>query len=80
MTRYFFHLVLGDVEVPDNKGREFSCTEDAFFHARRIIHEAGPYLNEDNDRWLIRVRTVENDFKLDVLFPVQRSTFKAAAG
>ena len=69
MTRYFFHLAAGEVVLPDSKGRECSCLEDAFFHARRIAHESSPYLNDEDGQWMIRVRTPDNPLKLDVLIP-----------
>ena len=54
--------------MPDHLGRECSCAEDAFFHARRMIDEAARYLDEDDGRWVVRVRTAEDNFTLDVLF------------
>ena len=68
MARYFFHIVSGHAVIPDHQGRECSCAEDAFFHARRIVHEAARYLSVDDDRWMVRVRTAEDNFTLDVLF------------
>ena len=64
MARYFFHIVSRHAVIPDHQGRECSCAEDAFFHARRIVHEAARYLSVDDDR----VRTAEDNFTLDVLF------------
>ena len=68
MARYFFHIVSGHAVMPDHQGRECSCAEDAFFHARRIVHEAARYLSLVDDRWVVRVRTAADNFKFDVLF------------
>ena len=68
MARYFFHIVSRHAVMPDHQGRECSCVEDAFFHARRIVHEAARYLSVVDDRWVVRIRTAEDNFTLDVLF------------
>ena len=68
MARYFFHIVSKHTVMPDHQGRECSCAEDAFFHARRIVHETARYVSVADDRWVVRVRTAENNFTLDVLF------------
>ena len=68
MARYFFHIVSRHAVMPDHQGRECSCAEDAFFHARRMIDEAARYLKQDDGRWVVRVRTAADNFKLDVLF------------
>ena len=47
MARYFFHIVSRHALMPDHQGRECSCAEDAFFHARRIVHEEARYLSVD---------------------------------
>jgi len=47
--------------MPDHQGRECSCAEDAFFHARRIVHDAARYLSVIDDRWVVRVRTAEDN-------------------
>ena len=36
--------------MPDHHGRECSCAEDAFFHARRIVHEEARYLSVVDDQ------------------------------
>ena len=68
MARYYFHIVSEHSVVSDDHGRECSCAEDAFFHARRMIDEAARYLNQDDGRWVVRVRTAADSFKLDVPF------------
>jgi hypothetical protein len=80
MPRYFFHLVSGKVRVPDKKGKELGCAEDAFFHARRIILDAQHYLKEDDGRWIIRVQAAEENFELIVLFPLRIGHHKARSG
>ena len=74
MARYFFHIVSRHAVMPDHQGRECSCAEDAFFHARRIVHEEARYLNVDDDRWMVRVRTAADSFKLDVPFFSHRAS------
>ena len=68
MARYFFHIVSRAHRQAQPSCRECSCAEDAFFHARRMIDEAARYLNQDDGRWVVRVRTAADNFKLDVLF------------
>ena len=74
MARYFFHIVSRHAVIPDHQGRECSCAEDAFFHARRMIDEAARYLDEDDGRWVVRVRTATDSFKLDVPFFSHRAS------
>ena len=74
MARYFFHIVSRHAVMPDHQGRECSCAEDAFFHARRIVHEAARYLSVVDDRWMVRVRTATDSFKLDVPFFSHRAS------
>jgi hypothetical protein len=76
MPRYFFHLASANAEVPDTKGYEFGCAEDAYFHARRIILEAQPYLDEDDGRWIIRIQSAEESVEIIALFPVRDSRHK----
>jgi len=74
MARYFFHIASEHSVMPDHQGRECSCAEDAFFHARRMIDEAARYLDEDDGRWVVRVRTAADSFKLDVPFFSHRAS------
>ena len=79
MPRYFFHLTSGNVTVEDKDGREFSCAEDAFFHARRVVIKAQPYLDADDGQWIIRVEAQGQDCELIVLFPRRIAAVKAKA-
>ena len=74
MARYYFHIASEHSVVSDQQGRECSCAEDAFFHARRMIHEAARYLDQDDGRWVVRVRTAADSFKLDVPFFSNRAS------
>ena len=66
--------------MSDHHGRECSCAEDAFFHARRMIDEAARYLNQDDGRWVVRVRTAADSFKLDVPFFSHRARWAVDLG
>jgi hypothetical protein len=54
MARYFFHIASEQAVMQDHHGRECSCAEDAFFHARRMVDEAARYLDETMvDGWSV---------------------------
>jgi hypothetical protein len=71
MPRYFFHLQSDNVEVPDAKGREFRCVQDAHFHAQMIVRRTQPYLQQEDGRWSVRIEGSENDPEIIVLFPTR---------
>jgi hypothetical protein len=69
MARYFFHLESGKVKAEDKKGHESASIEDALVHARRMVVETLPFLNDKDGRWIIRVQSANQPFELFVLFP-----------
>jgi hypothetical protein len=72
MPRYFFHLQSENVVVPDTKGKDFDCMQDAHFHAQMIVRGALPYLDEDEGRWSVRIQASPNEPEVIVLFPNNR--------
>jgi hypothetical protein len=69
MPRYFFHLESGEIKVPDTKGREFSCIDDALFHAQMIVRRANTFLEEEDGRWIFRIQNAQDNTEMVVLFP-----------
>jgi hypothetical protein len=72
MPRYFFHLQSDNLVVPDSKGREFECVQDAHLHAQMIVRGALPYLDEDEAHWSVRIQAPPCEPEVIVLFPRNR--------
>jgi hypothetical protein len=70
MQRYFFHLQSENVRVPDSKGKEFECVQDAHLHAQMIVRGALPYLDEeDAGHWSVHIEAPPCEPEVIVLFP-----------
>jgi hypothetical protein len=66
--------------VPDTKGKEFQCVQDAHFHAQVIVRKAVPYLAADDGRWALRIQSTSNDPEIIVLFPSYVSLSRTMVG
>lgn len=71
MPRYFFHLESGEIKVPDTKGREFGCIQEALFHAQMIVRRADAFLDQEDGRWIFRIQNAQDDTEMVVLFPLR---------
>jgi hypothetical protein len=80
VPKYFFHLQSESTVVPDTKGKEFQCVQDAHFHAQVIVRKAVPYLAADDGRWAVRIQSTSNDPEIIVLFPSHVSLNRTMAG
>jgi hypothetical protein len=72
MPRYFFHLESAEIKVPDKRGREFSCPEEALFHAQMMIRKADMYREGEGGRWIFRIQNAHDDKEMVVLFPIRQ--------
>ena len=72
MPLYFFHLQSGEIKVPDTKGREFSSTAEALFHAQMLVRKADIYLEQEDDQWIFRIQNANDDTEIVVLFPIRQ--------
>jgi hypothetical protein len=80
VPRYFFHLQSESAVVPDTKGKEFQCVQEAHFHAQVIVRKAVPYLAVDDGRWAVRIQSTSNDPEIIVLFPTHVSLNRTMVG
>lgn len=74
MPRYFFHIKSKEIEIPDEDGTVLACAWDAFFHARRLIHQSGKYLQDDDyeEPWAVRICNGDDKSEIIALFPFRR--------
>jgi hypothetical protein len=68
MPRYFFNLESENVEVVDSKGREFACADEACRYAQMVVRRTETHLDDDDGRWLIRIKNPQDDCEFIVLF------------
>ena len=77
MPRFYFNLASKNAHIPDDSGKELDTLNDAYEHARKLIHkilfhvgheDAEPWkvivLNDDHDTQMIIPFSVANAFKV----------------
>jgi hypothetical protein len=71
MPRFYFHLSSKDDHVPDDSGKELATLNDAYGHARKLIHKILLHVGHDDaEAWKVVIFNDEHDAQMIVPFSV----------
>jgi hypothetical protein len=77
MPRFYFNLASKDAHIPDHSGKELATLNDAYEHARKLIHKILFHVgHEDAEAWKVVILNDEHDAQMIVPFSVSH-TFRA---
>jgi hypothetical protein len=77
MPRFYFSLASKDAHIPDDSGKELATLNDAYQHARKLIHKILLHVgHEDAEAWKVVILNNEHDAQMIVPFSVSHA-FKA---
>jgi hypothetical protein len=71
MPRFYFHLSSKDDHIPDDSGKELATLNDAYEHARKLIHNILFHVGHDDaEAWKVVILNDEHDAQMIVPFSV----------
>ena len=71
MPRFSFHLASKDAHIPDDIGKELATLNDAYQHARKLIHKILFHVGrEDAEAWKVVVSNDDHDAQMIIPFSV----------
>jgi hypothetical protein len=77
MPRFYFNLASKDAHIPDDSGQELATLNDAYEHARKLIHKILFHVGHDGaEAWKVIVLNDDHDAQMIIPFSVAHS-FKA---
>jgi Domain of unknown function (DUF6894) len=72
MPRFYFNLASKDAHIPDDSGKELATLNDAYEHARKLIHKILFHIGHDDaEAW--RVIVLNNDHDAQMIIPFSGS-------
>jgi hypothetical protein len=61
MPRFYFNLSSKDTNIPDDSGKDLDTLNDAYEHARKLIHKILFYVDhEDAEEWKVIILNNEH--------------------
>jgi hypothetical protein len=77
MPRFYFNLASKDAHIPDDSGKELATLNDAYEHARTLIHKILFHVGHDDaEAWKVVILNDEHDAQMILPFSVSQ-TFTA---
>jgi Domain of unknown function (DUF6894) len=77
MARFYFNLSSNDAHIADDSGKEFANLNDAYEHARKLIHKILFHVGHENaEAWKVIVLNDDHDAQMIIPFSVS-DAFKA---
>jgi hypothetical protein len=74
MPRFYFNLASKDASIPDESGKELDTLNDAYEHARKLIHKILFHVgHEDAEAWKVIVLNDDHDAQMIVPFSVSHA-------
>jgi hypothetical protein len=74
LTRFYFNLASKDAHIPDDSGKELPTLNDAYEHARKLIHKILFHVgHEDAEAWKVVVLNDDHDAQMIVPFSVSHA-------
>ena len=74
MPRFYFNLASKDAHIPDGSGKELPTLNDAYEHARQLIHkilfDVG---HDDAEAWKVIVLNDDHDAQMIIPFSVSHA-------
>ena len=77
MPRFSFHLASKDAHIPDDIGKELATLNDAYQHARKLIHKILFHVGYENaEAWKVVISNDEHDAQMIIPFVALRNTVR----
>ena len=74
MPRFYFNLSSKDANIPDDGGKELDTLNDAYEHARKLIHKILFHVDhEDAEEWKVVILNNEHDAQMIIPFSVSHA-------
>jgi precorrin-6x reductase len=74
MPRFYFNLASKDAAIPDDNAKEFDSLNDAYEHARKLIHKILFHVGHDDAKaWKVIILNDEHDAQMVVPFSVSHA-------
>jgi hypothetical protein len=71
MPRFYFNLESKDATIPDESGKELDTLNDAYEHARKLIHKILFHVgHEDAEAWTVVILNDQDDAQMIIPFSV----------
>jgi len=75
MPRFYFNLSSKDARIPDDSGKELATLNDAYEHARKLIHKILFHVGHDDaEAWKVIILNNEHDAQMIVPFSVSHTS------
>jgi uncharacterized protein DUF6894 len=66
---FYFNLASKDAHIPDDSGKELATLNDAYEHARKLIHKILLHVGDDDaEAWKVTVLSDDHDAQMIVPF------------
>jgi precorrin-6x reductase len=74
MPRFYFNLASKDAHISDDSGKELDTLNDAYEHARKLIHKILFHVGrEDAEAWKVVVSNDDHDAQMIIPFSVSNA-------
>jgi hypothetical protein len=74
MPRFYFNLASKDAHIPDDSGKELATLNDAYEHARKLIHKILFHVGHDDaEAWKVIVLNDDHHAQMIVPFSVSHA-------
>ena len=71
MSRFYFSLASNDAHIPDDSGKELATLNDAYEHARKLIHKILDHVGHDDaEAWKVVISNDQHDAQMIIPFSV----------
>ena len=71
MPRFYFNLASKNAHIPDDSGKELDTLNDAYEHARKLIHKIQFHVGHENaEPWKVIVSNDDHDTQMIIPFSV----------
>jgi len=74
MPHFYFHLASKDGHISDDSGKELDNLNDAYEHARKLIHRILFHVGHDDaEAWKVIILNDEHDAQMIIPFSVSHA-------
>ena len=74
MPRFYFNLASQDAHISDDSGKELDTLNDAYEHARKLIHKILFHVGrEEAEAWKVVVSNDDHDAQMIIPFSVSHA-------
>ena len=77
MPRFYFNLASKEDRIPDDSGKELATLNDAYEHARKLIHKILFHVGHENaEAWKVVIVNDEHDAQMIIPFIALKNTVR----